>query len=286
MIIAETADEVRKEISRWKKEGLSVGLVPTMGALHEGHTSLVRAASDLCDKVVVSVFVNPTQFSANEDLESYPRNFEKDREILEKEGCDLVFHPSVSEMYPEGFDTYVEPRSDMTRQLCGKSRPGHFTGVCTVVSKLFNITWPDKAFFGEKDAQQLAVIKRMSRDLSYGVEIIGCPTLRERDGLAKSSRNAYLSIEERKAATIIYKAIKQAEKMIKSGENNAGRLKDAMTSIIDKESLAHVDYIQIVDGETLMPKEAAEEGSLVALAVYIGKTRLIDNFTVKKNLVE
>ena len=284
MIVAETAKQVRTEVSDWKKKGFTVGLVPTMGALHEGHASLVKAAAETCDKVIASVFVNPTQFSESEDLESYPRNFERDCEILEQNGCDLVFHPGVEEMYPHGFATYVELRSDMTRQLCGKSRPEHFQGVCTVVSKLFNIASPDKAFFGEKDAQQLAVIRRMSRDMSYGIEIVGCPTVREEDGLAKSSRNSYLDKAERKAAAVIRKAMDEAENMLSENIVDVKALKDRMREIIDSEPLARIDYIEIVDGGTLMPVDTAGAGSLVALAVYIGNTRLIDNFTVAKTL--
>lgn len=284
MIVAETAKQVRTEVSDWKKKGFTVGLVPTMGALHEGHASLVKAAAETCDKVIASVFVNPTQFSESEDLESYPRNFERDCEILEQNGCDLVFHPGVEEMYPQGFATYVELRSDMTRQLCGKSRPEHFQGVCTVVSKLFNIASPDKAFFGEKDAQQLAVIRRMSRDMSYGIEIVGCPTVREEDGLAKSSRNSYLDKAEQKAAAVIRKAMDEAENMLSENIVDVKALKDRMREIIDSEPLARIDYIEIVDGGTLMPVDTAGAGSLVALAVYIGNTRLIDNFTVAKTL--
>lgn len=284
MIVAETAEQVRREVARWKKEGLSVGLVPTMGALHDGHASLVRAAADTSDKVIASVFVNPTQFSEGEDIESYPRDFERDCKILEQNGCSLVFHPKVKEMYPEGFSTYVELKSDMTKQLCGKSRPEHFQGVCTVVSKLFNIASPDKAFFGEKDAQQLAVIRRMSRDMSYGIEIVGCPTVRDEDGLAKSSRNSYLDAEERKAAAVIRQAMKKAEIMLSENMTDVKQLKDEMKKIIAAEPLARIDYIEIVDAETLMPVTTAKEGDLAALAVYIGKTRLIDNFTVAKTL--
>ena len=197
MKIANTIEEVRNQVAVWKKEGLTVGLVPTMGYLHEGHASLVDKAVSMCDKVVASVFVNPTQFAPNEDLETYPRDFEHDCKLLEEHGCDMVFHPEVEEMYFDDAATYVEIQSDMPKQLCGKTRPIHFRGVCTVVSKLFNIVIPDKAFFGQKDAQQLAIIRRMVRDLSYGIEIIGCPIIREEDGLAKSSRNTYLSAEEK-----------------------------------------------------------------------------------------
>ena len=192
VIIAETIAQVRAQVKEWKKQGLTVGLVPTMGYLHEGHASLVDKAVSMCDRVVASDFVNPTQFGPNEDLESYPRDFDRDCALLEEHGCSMVFHPSVEEMYAPDAATFVEILSDMPKQLCGKTRPIHFRGVCTVVSKLFNIVTPDKAFFGQKDAQQLAIIRRMVRDMSYGIEIVGCPIVREADGLAKSSRNTYL----------------------------------------------------------------------------------------------
>ncbi|HIU26105.1 MAG TPA: pantoate--beta-alanine ligase [Candidatus Copromorpha excrementigallinarum] len=281
MITATTKDEVRKQVKRWKEAGLTVGLVPTMGALHQGHVSLVEASVSQCDRTVASVFVNPTQFSAGEDLEAYPRDFERDREILEKAGCSMVFHPSVEEMYPAGSATYVDMDSEMTRQLCGRSRPAHFRGVCTVVSKLFNIVTPHKAFFGEKDAQQLAVIRQMERDMAFGITIVGCPTVREEDGLARSSRNAYLKEEERKAASVLYKAVVEGRRLIRRGEGNGRRIEKAMRELIEKEPLARIDYVEAVDGATLQPKETVEDGDLIALAVYIGKTRLIDNFTVR-----
>ncbi len=199
LIVATKIEEVRAQVRTWKEQGLTVGLVPTMGYLHEGHASLVDKAVSLCDKVVVSDFVNPTQFGPTEDLDAYPRDFDRDCALLEEHGASLVFHPSVEEMYPEGAATFVEIQSDMPKALCGKTRPTHFKGVCTVVSKLFNIVTPDKAFFGQKDAQQLAILRRMVRDLSYGIEIVGCPIVREADGLAKSSRNTYLSPEERQS---------------------------------------------------------------------------------------
>lgn len=286
MIIAETVEEVRKQVKAWKMQGLSVGLVPTMGALHDGHASLVDAAANDCDRVVASVFVNPTQFAANEDLDSYPRTFERDCEILENHGCNMVFHPSVSEMYPKGFSASVDIESEMTKQLCGKTRTTHFKGVCTVVSKLFNIVGADRAYFGEKDAQQLAVIKAMVRDLNIDVEVVGCPTVREADGLAKSSRNSYLNSEERKAAGIIYKAIEAAQKYIAKITSNevdvkATEIIEAMNDIIKSEQLAEIEYIEVVDGETLIPVEDVKDGCLVAVAVKIGETRLIDNFTVR-----
>ena len=287
MITATTIEEVRNVIKKWKAEGLTVGLVPTMGALHEGHASLVEAAVAGCDRVVASVFVNPTQFGEGEDLDSYPRDFARDCEVLEAKGCDMVFHPAVEEMYPDGYGTYVNLESEMTKQLCGKSRPGHFRGVCTVVSKLFNIVTPDRAYFGEKDAQQLAVIRRMVKDMNYGIEIVGCPTVREADGLARSSRNSYLNEEERAAAVVLYRSISRAKEMLAafgapSAEDpaDASALKAAMTEIVSSEPLARIDYIEAVDGETLLPKERLVSGDLVAMAVYIGKTRLIDNFTI------
>lgn len=281
MKIANTIEEVRNQVAEWKKEGLTVGLVPTMGYLHEGHASLVDKAVSMCDKVVASVFVNPTQFAPNEDLETYPRDFEHDCKLLEEHGCDMVFHPEVEEMYFDDAATYVEIQSDMPKQLCGKTRPIHFRGVCTVVSKLFNIVIPDKAFFGQKDAQQLAIIRRMVRDLSYGIEIIGCPIVREEDGLAKSSRNTYLSAEERKAALILSKTIFMGEKMVNDGEKDAQKVIDAMVANIASEPLAKIDYVSAVDGVTMMPIKKIEGCVLVAMAVYIGKTRLIDNFIVE-----
>lgn len=282
MKVATTIAEVRAQVAQWKKQGLTVGLVPTMGYLHEGHASLVDKAVSQCDKVVASVFVNPTQFGPNEDLETYPRDFDHDCKLLEEHGCDMVFHPEVSEMYFEDAATYVEIQSDMPKQLCGKTRPIHFRGVCTVVAKLFNIVTPDKAFFGQKDAQQLAIIKRMVRDMSYGIEIVGCPIIREEDGLAKSSRNTYLNEEERKAALVLSKSIALGQKLVEDGEKNANKIVDAMISNISKEPLAKIDYVSAVDGVTMMPVEKIEGCVLVAMAVYIGKTRLIDNFIVEE----
>ncbi len=339
MIIAETINEVRTQVKKWRKQGLTVGLVPTMGALHEGHASLVSAARQQCDRVVASVFVNPAQFAAGEDLESYPRDFARDCGILEGRGCDMVFHPDVPEIYPAGFATYVDIESDMAKQLCGKSRGTHFKGVCTVVSKLFLIVAPDKAYFGEKDAQQLAIIRKMAQDMAFDLEVVGCPTVREADGLAKSSRNAYLNETERKAAGVLYQAITAAQKIIAGAagvfsvaaaaaaavngvaasaetvrareetavtaggtETAASKTKAAISAkpaaeaaapsipaepvlntmyrIIGAEPLAQIEYIEAVDGETLMPVDHLKNGDLVALAVQIGKTRLIDNFRV------
>ena len=275
MIIAETIAQVRAQVKEWKAAGLSVGLVPTMGYLHEGHASLVDKAVSMCDRVVASDFVNPTQFGPNEDLESYPRDFDRDCALLEEHGCSMVFHPSVEEMYAA---TFVEILSNMPGQLCGKTRPIHFRGVCTVVSKLFNIVTPDKAFFGQKDAQQLAIIRRMVRDMSYGIEIVGCPIIREADGLAKSSRNTYLSAEERKAALVLSKAVFLGEKLVKSGETDTDAVVSEMTKCIEAEPLAKIDYVSAVDAVTMEPVHTIDRPVLVAMAVYIGKTRLIDNF--------
>lgn len=281
MKIATTIAEVRAQVAAWKKEGLTVGLVPTMGYLHEGHASLVDTAVGQCDRVVASVFVNPTQFGPNEDLEDYPRDFDRDKALLEAHGCHLVFHPSVEEMYPAGAATYVEILSDMPRQLCGKSRPIHFRGVCTVVAKLFNIVTPHKAFFGQKDAQQLAILRRMVRDLSYGIELVGCPIVREDDGLAKSSRNTYLNPQERQAALVLSQAVRLGQELVAQGERSAVKLVAAMTAHIAAQPLARIDYVEAVDGVTMEPVETLQGTVLVAMAVYIGKTRLIDNFIVE-----
>lgn len=278
MVIAATVEEVRAQVRQWRQEGHTVGLVPTMGYLHEGHASLVDTAVKMCGRVVVSDFVNPTQFGPGEDLEAYPRDFERDCALLEEHGCHMVFHPSVEEMYAPDAATYVEILSDMPKQLCGRTRPIHFRGVCTVVSKLFHIVQPDKAFFGQKDAQQLAIIRRMVRDLSFGIEIIGCPIIREADGLAKSSRNTYLSPEERKAALVLSQAVSLGQKMVRGGETDAAKIVGAMTAHIEAEPLARIDYVAAVDGVSMLPTERVTPGVLVAMAVYIGKTRLIDNF--------
>lgn len=281
MIIATTIDQVRAQVAAWKKEGLTIGLVPTMGYLHEGHASLVDEAVRQCDRVVASDFVNPTQFGPNEDLEAYPRDFDRDCALLEEHGCAMVFHPAVEEMYAPGAATYVEILSDMPKQLCGKTRPIHFRGVCTVVSKLFNIVTPDKAFFGQKDAQQLAIIRQMVRDLSYGIEIVGCPIVREADGLAKSSRNTYLSEAERQAALVLSESVFLGQKMVAEGETDANKIVAAMTEHIQAQPLAKIDYVSAVDGVTMDPVDRIVGTVLVAMAVYIGKTRLIDNFIVE-----
>lgn len=285
MIIATTIDEVRKQVKEWKREGLTVGLCPTMGFLHEGHASLMKTSATQCDRTVASVFVNPIQFGPGEDLDTYPRDFEHDCKVMEQAGVDMVFHPEVSEMYEEDLCTYVDI-DVLSETLCGASRAGHFRGVCTVVSKLFNIVTPDKAFFGKKDAQQYTIIKRMVRDLSFGIEIVGCPIVREADGLAKSSRNTYLSKEEREAALILSKTIRMAQTLVAGGETDSLRLREAMMVKLMSEPLASPEYVEVVDGGTMQPVDTFKEGDLVAMAVRIGTTRLIDNFFVGDPAIE
>lgn len=278
MKIAYTVKEVREQVKAWKKDGLTVGLVPTMGYLHEGHASLMKKGVEQCDKVVVSVFLNPMQFGPTEDLAAYPRDFERDSKLCEDMGVEMIFHPEPEEMYSPHFCSYVD-MSVLTEDLCGKSRPVHFRGVCTVCNKLFNIVQPDKAFFGEKDAQQLAVIKRMVEDLNMDLEIVGCPIVREEDGLAKSSRNTYLNAEERKVALILSKSIFLGQKMVEEGERDARKVVKAMTELIETEPQAHIDYVKVVDGLTMQPIDVIDRPIVTAIAVYINDTaRLIDNF--------
>ena len=284
MIISGSIVETREQVKEWKKQGFRVGFVPTMGYLHEGHQSLMEAAKKENDKVAVSIFVNPIQFGPNEDFASYPRDLEKDAALCERIGVDLIFHPEASEMYDEDFCTYVD-MDGLTTELCGKSRPTHFRGVQTVVSKLFHIIPADRAYFGQKDAQQLAVIKKMVRDMSMDIEIVGCPIVREKDGLAKSSRNTYLNEEERRAALVLSRSLAEGKKLIQSGERNAGKVKACIMETLEKEALARPDYVEIVDFADIMPIEdlsSAKNGEvLCAIAVYIGRTRLIDNFVWK-----
>lgn len=277
MQIEKTVAGVKAQVRAWKKEGFSVGLVPTMGYLHEGHKSLIERAVKENDKVVVSVFVNPTQFGPTEDLESYPRDLNADSILCEDAGAALIFTPEVSEMYAENFTTYVNT-SSVSAELCGKSRPIHFRGVCTVVNKLFNIATPDRAYFGEKDAQQLAVIRRMVRDLNMNVEIVGCPIIREADGLAKSSRNTYLSPEERQASLVLSRAIRAGKAMVQSGEKDGEKVLAEMKRMISEEPLARIDYVEMVKWDTIEIHHRVDCPILVAIAVFIGKTRLIDNF--------
>ena len=281
MIRATKIDEVKANVREWKKAGLTIGLVPTMGYLHEGHASLIERARRECDKVIVSDFVNPIQFGPKEDLATYPRDFEADCKLCEGLGADLIFHPEPSEMYLDGFHSYVGVDT-LSTELCGKSRPIHFNGVCTVVSKLFNITEADKAYFGEKDAQQLAIVKRMVRDLNFNIEIVGCPIIREEDGLAKSSRNTYLNEDERKKALIIHQALTKGEEMVRSGEKDANKVKETVRSIIESEPICRVDYVEIVDWNELQKVDTIDGPILTAVAVYMDeKVRLIDNFIVE-----
>ena len=277
MKIVETIQEVRNQVKEWRKQGISVGLVPTMGYLHEGHKSLIDRAVAENDKVVVSVFVNPMQFGPKEDLASYPRDLERDAAICGEAGTALVFHPQPEEMYHKGFSSFVD-MDTLTGGLCGKTRPIHFRGVCTVVSKLFHIVMPDKAYFGQKDAQQLAVIRHMVDDLDFGIEIVGCPIIREEDGLAKRPRNTYLNKEEREAALVLNQSLTEGKALMDAGETDAGKIRQAIVEKLESEPLAKIDYVEVVDWNTLEPVENAEGPVLVAIAAYIGKTRLIDNF--------
>lgn len=277
-MVISTINEVRAIVNKWKSEGLTVGFVPTMGYLHEGHESLIKKAYEENDKVIVSIFVNPIQFGPKEDLSTYPRDLERDTVLCKNAGADIVFHPENEEMYYKDFSTFVD-MDGLTNELCGKSRPTHFKGVCTVVTKLFNIVTPHRAYFGEKDAQQLAVIKRMVRDLNIDVEVVGCPIIREEDGLAKSSRNTYLSEEERIAATILNKALTLAKNKIANGERVASNIVNSIIETISTEPLARIDYVQVVDSLSIEPVITLDKSVLVAIAVFIGKTRLIDNFT-------
>ena len=276
MQVTKTVEETRKQIKQWKQVGKTLGLVPTMGFLHEGHASLIRKCREQNDIVVVSDFVNPTQFGPNEDLEAYPRDFERDSKLCESLGADLIFAPSPEDMYhdPHAFVSI----DTLSETLCGKTRPIHFKGVCTVVTKLFHIVAPDRAYFGEKDAQQLAIIRKMVKDLNFDIEIVGCPIVREEDGLAKSSRNTYLNDKERQAALCLSRAVKTGKEVIYTGAD-AKEVLNSMKAIIEAEPLARIDYVMMVDALTMQPIEKADRDVLVAMAVYIGKTRLIDNFS-------
>ena len=280
MEIITTIENIRSIVNHWKDKGYSIGFVPTMGYLHDGHAALIDQARKDNDKVIVSIFVNPTQFGENEDLYSYPRDINRDKSLCEAHKADIIFSPTSDEMYHDrkAFVNIVE----LSDTLCGISRPIHFKGVCTVVTKLFNIIQPTNAYFGEKDAQQLAIIRKMVFDLNFPVNIIGVPIVRESDGLAKSSRNTYLSSEERKAATILYKAIQEGKECINRGAS-ADSIINAMTNIVNSEPLAKIDYISVVDANTMQPVHEITSPVLVAMAVYIGSTRLIDNFSFDTN---
>lgn len=275
--VVHTIQEVKERIQLWKRNGEQIGFVPTMGYLHEGHESLIQAAKRENDHVVVSIFVNPMQFGPKEDLQSYPRDLEKDTILCQKNGVDLIFHPTPEEMYGASFSTYVD-MTGLTEGLCGKSRPVHFRGVQTVVLKLFHIVEADRAYFGQKDAQQLAVIKKMVRELNCNVKIVSCPIIREEDGLAKSSRNTYLSEKERRAALILSQSLKQAKQKIQMGERSTKRIRQEIIDCINTEPLATIDYVELVTWDTLVQTYNIESSLLIAIAVYIGKTRLIDNF--------
>ncbi|MCE5254250.1 MAG: pantoate--beta-alanine ligase [Actinomycetia bacterium] len=274
-----TVSEIRDALAPVHRRGASVGLVPTMGALHEGHLSLIRAARETNDVVVVSIFVNPTQFGPNEDLERYPRDVEGDSRKCAETGADLIFSPSVEEMYPGPHSTWVEVEG-LTAGLCGRSRPGHFRGVCTVLAKLFNICRPDRAYFGEKDAQQLAVVTRMVRNLDFPVQIVPCPTVREPDGLAMSSRNARLTPEERAQAPTLYRSLRAAQERIRAGERDAAALEEIIRSVLTEAPLAEIDYVEIVRADDLSPVAILTGDCLMAVAVKFGGTRLIDNLRV------
>lgn len=278
MRVVKTIPKVRTAVRQWRREGLSVGLVTTMGYLHDGHKSLIERAAHDNDRVVVTDFVNPTQFGPNEDFETYPRDLNHDCVVCEDAGANVMFCPEPDELYfPDACTTVTV--SGLTEELCGKTRPTHFQGVCTVVSKFFNIVQPDRAYFGQKDAQQLSVIMRMVRDLNFDIEVVGCPIVREPDGLAKSSRNAYLSDEERKAAVVLSKAVFTGEKMVRRGERETLPIIDVMERMIAAEPLARIDYVKVVDFETITPVDRITDRTVLgAVAVYIGKTRLIDNF--------
>ena len=280
MEIITTIENIRSIVNHWKDKGYSIGFVPTMGYLHDGHAALIDQARKDNDKVIVSIFVNPTQFGENEDLNSYPRDINRDKSLCEAHKADIIFSPTSDEMYHDrkAFVNIVE----LSDTLCGISRPIHFKGVCTVITKLFNIIQPTNAYFGEKDAQQLAIIRKMVYDLNFPVNIIGVPIVRESDGLAKSSRNTYLSKEERKAATILYKAIQMGKQTIKHGAS-ADSIINVMTNIVNTEPLAKIDYISVVDAITMQPVQEITAPVLVAMAVYIGSTRLIDNFSFDAN---
>lgn len=279
MVVTGSIDKVREVIREARKKGKIVGFVPTMGALHEGHLSLIKAARRDSSFVVVSIFVNPTQFGPKEDYRSYPRNFKKDIELVKKEKIDLLFYPPAKVIYPDGFSTYIS-ETCLSRALCGKSRPGHFIGVCTVVAKLFNIIEPDIAYFGQKDYQQARIIKKITKDLNFPTKIKVLPIVRERDGLAMSSRNIYLNSKEREVARCLYSAINLAKKLIKKGERNSRKVISKMEELMKSKKRVEIDYIEIVDADELNDLKRIGGRALIALAVYVGKTRLIDNIIV------
>jgi pantoate--beta-alanine ligase len=274
-------NEMTKTTKEWKKQGFSIGFVPTMGYLHNGHKSLIEKARQENDKVIVSIFVNPIQFGQNEDFSKYPINIERDFKLCKDVGVDIIFTPLARDMYPTENLVYIDV-DKLGDWLCGAVRPGHFRGVCTVVAKLFNIVNPNKAYFGEKDAQQLAIIKRMVLDLNFDIKIVSCPIVRESDGLAMSSRNKYLSKDERKAALVISKSLKLAKQSLDYGERKVDTILKLISDEINSEPLAKIDYISLVDPNTIKPIDEILKPVLIAIAVYIGDTRLIDNFLFDK----
>ena len=280
MVVIENISEMQRWSEAERRQGRRIALVPTMGALHDGHLSLVRDAKKRGDRVVVSLFVNPTQFAPLEDFAGYPRDFERDRRLLDAEGVHVLFHPAVKEMYPEGFAAGIEIR-ELSEPLCGAARPGHFRGVATVVAKLFNVVRPHVAIFGCKDYQQLQIIRRLARDFNFDVGVIGHPTVREADGLAMSSRNAYLDPQERKAALCLYRALRGAEEIVRRGERRAAAIVAGARGEIAREALARIEYVSLCDPESLREIDLLQDAALLALAVRIGKARLIDNMILK-----
>lgn len=285
MIIAKTIGEARAVVHRWKAEARTIGLCPTMGYLHEGHLSLMQASIRDNDRTVATVFVNPLQFGPAEDLAKYPRDFERDCRMLEAEGVDMVFAPDASEMYAEDFCTFVD-MTMVSEGLCGRSRPVMFRGVCTVLTKLINIVYPNRMYMGKKDAQQLAVVRRMVRDLNFNLEVVGCPTVREEDGLAKSSRNIYLDPAQRKAAGVLSRSLRAAQEAIAAGQTESAEVIRLLRSKLEEEPMSDIDYVEAVDGLSMQPVERLKDGDLVAVAIRIGQTRLIDNFLVGDSLID
>ena len=280
MIISHSIPDLRQPVDDWKHQGLRIGLVPTMGYLHEGHLTLIDQIKPHCDRTIVSIFINPKQFGPGEDLDRYPRDFERDRELLDTRGTDLIFYPEEQDIYPVDFRTYVEVE-ELSQVLCGRSRPTHFRGVTTVVAKLFLITRCDVAAFGQKDYQQALILQRMVEDLNFDVQIVVCPTVREPDGLAMSSRNHYLSPEERQSAICLYQALQNAQKLFESGERHAARLRHEMETTVLATPEVSVDYLEVVDARMLQAIEKVEGKTLLAGAIRLGKTRLIDNIILE-----
>jgi pantoate--beta-alanine ligase len=281
MQVIEKKDELSQVLLDVLRSGQTIGFVPTMGFLHEGHLSLMRRARQENDVVVVSIFVNPTQFGPNEDLNAYPRDFERDKKLMAKEKVDISYFPSVEQLYPQGYTTYVEVKGPMTQALCGRSRPRHFRGVTTIVTKLFHLVTPQRAYFGQKDAQQVAVIKQMTRDLDFDIEVVVCPTVREADGLALSSRNAYLSPQHRRDAVVLSKSLFEAREMITGGERRSAAVSRHITERINEVPDAVIDYVAVVDARTLADAETIRGETLIAVAVKLGGTRLIDNISIE-----